>query len=388
SAGWLQGRIVGGYSVDISLVPWQASVQIDGKQECGGVIYSKDIIITAAHCVKGILVSSVSVRVGSADIDKGGHVVPVSKIILHERFNEFTATNDIAVLHLKSSLLMGEDIRTILLADKPPSPGAPALVSGWGRVGFNLPKSEVLLATDVHIVDHQQCNKAYNGKLDETMICASAFGKDACRSDSGGPLISDGKLVGIVSFGNGCAEPHIPGVYVNVAKLKPWILKAAERGGHVVPVSKIILHERFNEKTKANDIAVLHLKSSLLMGEDIRTIPLADNPPSPGDPARVSGWGRVGSKLPKPDVLLATDVHIVDHQQCNKAYNGKLDETMICASAFGKDACRSDSGGPLISDGKLVGIVSFGEGCAKPHFPGVYANVAELKKWILKAAER
>lgn len=215
--------------MDISLVPWQASVQVDGKQHCGGVIYSKDIIITAAHCLKRILDSPVSVRVGTADIDKGGHVVPVSKIILHERFNEKTKANDIAVLHLKSSLLMGEDIRTIPLADKPPSPGAPALVSGWGRVGSKLPKPDVLLATDVHIVDHEQCNKAYNGKLDKTMICASAFGKDACRSDSGGPLISDGKLVGIVSFGKGCAEPHFPGVYANVAELMPWILNAAER---------------------------------------------------------------------------------------------------------------------------------------------------------------
>ncbi|KAH8325938.1 hypothetical protein KR067_010469, partial [Drosophila pandora] len=382
SAGWLQGRIVGGYSVDISLVPWQASVQIDGKQECGGVIYSKDIIVTAAHCLKRKLVSSVSVRVGSADIDKGGHVVPVSKIILHEHYNEFTATNDIAVLHLKSSLLMGEDIRTIPLADKPPSPGAPALVSGWGLMGSNLPKSDELLATDVHIVDHQQCNKAYNGELNETMICATAFGKDACTFDSGGPLISDGKLVGIVSFGEGCAKPHFPGVYANVAELKPWILKAAERE---VRISRILVHEDYNDNTVANDVAVLRLESRLKLDASVRAIPLAASAPKTATSARVSGWGTIGYQKPQSSTLLATDVSIVDQEQCNRAYGGWIQNVMICASAPGKDACQGDSGGPLVSGGKLVGIVSFGNGCAHPRYPGVYSNVAALRSWILNA---
>ena len=63
---------------------------------------------------------------------------------------------------------------------------------------------------------------------------------------------------------------------------------------------------------------------------------------------------------------------------------GGITENMICAAVpgGGKDACQGDSGGPLVVEGKLAGIVSWGDGCAEPLFPGVYSNVATLKSFI------
>ena len=46
------------------------------------------------------------------------------------------------------------------------------------------------------------------------------------------------------------------------------------------------------------------------------------------------------------------------------------------------DSCQGDSGGPLVCDKKLVGIVSFGKGCARPNFPGVYTKLEKYTKWI------
>jgi trypsin len=79
-------------------------------------------------------------------------------------------------------------------------------------------------------------------------------------------------------------------------------------------------------------------------------------------------------------------VPIVSREECNKAYGayGGITVNMICAGVTGggKDACQGDSGGPLVVDGKLVGIVSWGAGCADPLYPGVYSNVATLKSFV------
>jgi len=225
-------RIVGGYSVPISSVPWQASIQEHGIHQCGAAIYSDQILITAAHCFPQHPYGY-TVRVGSTNRNFGGQVAEIANIIVHEGHHETNniSINDIAVIKLSSRLRMDDTVRSIPLADSTPPMGSPASVSGWGRVGYNQPQSDILLETAVTISNWYSCRYSYRQIIHITkdMICASGPGRDACTFDSGGPLVSDGKLVGIVSFGRGCASPDYPGVYVNVAKYKPWILSAIQR---------------------------------------------------------------------------------------------------------------------------------------------------------------
>ncbi|KAI8042997.1 hypothetical protein M5D96_004321 [Drosophila gunungcola] len=231
SAGWISERIVGGYQVPISEVPWQAAFLLNGTADCGAVIYSDKILITAAHCIQNQNKSDISIRVGSSTWNNGGQLLQVDDAEVHEdySFTKDVVINDIAVIRVKGHLKMGHSVQSIPLAESTPASGSSATVSGWGAVGYSQEVSEHLLQTTVNIVSQEDCQKSYGEGITKSMICAAAQGKDSCSQDSGGPLVSDGQLIGIVSFGTSCADPNYPGVYVNVAELKPWILRAIEK---------------------------------------------------------------------------------------------------------------------------------------------------------------
>lgn len=87
------------------------------------------------------------------------------------------------------------------------------------------------------------------------------------------------------------------------------------------------------------------------------------------------------------DKLQAVSIPLVDHKVCKEIYSEINDVTdrMFCAGLLGvggRDSCQGDSGGPLAADGVLIGVVSWGNECAAPDYPGVYANVLALKSWV------
>lgn len=97
------------------------------------------------------------------------------------------------------------------------------------------------------------------------------------------------------------------------------------------------------------------------------------------------GWGRTVSGDPNSlsDILLQVHVPLTSRKECQDAFPSAslITDSMICAGEKGKDACQFDSGGPLLLDGKVVGIVSWGIGCGED-LPGVYASVGAAANWI------
>lgn len=91
-------------------------------------------------------------------------------------------------------------------------------------------------------------------------------------------------------------------------------------------------------------------------------------------------------------ILLAAHLKIVSQSSCSRAYQkiARISSGMICAYATlpSRDACQGDSGGPLVANGYLIGIVSWGEGCANASYPGVYTRVSEYDDWISDKIER
>ncbi|XP_065720619.2 trypsin alpha-3-like [Drosophila suzukii] len=221
-------RIFENHSVPISEIPWQASLHRNGKHTCDAVIYSDRIVITAAHCIPTDNNTEITIRVGSSMSNSGGQVVNVLKIEIHEGFGQ-SLSNDIAVIRLQSPLQMGVNVKSIPLANSSPTPESSASVSGWGSVACHQAESNSLLETKVNIVDLDSCQKIYGQGITKNLICAVPLEKGFCSGGTGGPLVSDGNLVGIVSLGKGCAHPDYPGIYIDVAQQKSWILKAIQK---------------------------------------------------------------------------------------------------------------------------------------------------------------
>ena len=171
-----------------------------------------------------------------------------------------------------------------------------------------------------------------------------------------------------------------------------WFIMAGETNrnkGTNIKVSKVI-NGAWVEMTNDNDIAILKLETPLTLGGNIQAacLPSATFNPATGATCHVSGWGTMkfgASSL--PEMLQWVSVPVYDQAKCKTAYSD-LTANMICAGfeKGGKDSCQGDSGGPMVcmenNKPVITGVVSFGDGCAKAKYPGVYARVTKYLTWI------
>lgn len=158
-------------------------------------------------------------------------------------------------------------------------------------------------------------------------------------------------------------------------------------------VSTVIVHPDYNPSGDDSDIALLRLASPVTLGPSVGIVPLVSSPAhdalvAPGVSSLVSGWGATAEGGSSATILQKVRVPIVSNATCNAAYGGGITANMLCAGLTegGKDSCQGDSGGPLVvpdgSGWRLAGVVSFGRGCARPNFYGVYTRISSFTAWI------
>merc|ERR1711962_229777 len=523
-------RIVGGNPAVKHSIPWQAALVSKGWDDpfCGGTIINSNHILTAAHCTRGRTANGIQVKTGEHDVTQpdGDTTHNVKKIINHPSYNSATVDYDFAILEI-------DCVEKIDLTDKARAACLPEIgdtakfeqdvdgtefdVSGWGDRGGSQGFPDILHVVTVPFVSDATCKSSYgSSSISKRMICAGNTingGVDSCQGDSGGPMTwmdnvsKKWKVVGVVSWGAGCADKDYPGVYAEVESVLKWVKDNSDSvcetepttekpstekptteqptekptepppdssdcgidvfdqkiiGGdeavkHSIPwqaalvsygsknpfcggtiidathiltaahctegetsgqiqvvtgehdvtkadgdtvhdVIKIIDHPNYDSYTLDYDYSILEIDCDYKI--KLNDIARAACLPDPGDTAKfeqaaktdfnVSGWGNTGDSF--PDVLNVVTVPFVKHAICKNKYPpGEITKRMICAGNTkigGVDSCQGDSGGPLTwkdtgsGRWKIVGVVSWGYGCAEKQYPGVYAEVEEVLNWV------
>ncbi|RXP99098.1 serine protease [Vibrio parahaemolyticus] len=234
-------RIIGGEPANTSDWKFIASLVRKGQPTsighfCGGSFLGGKYVLTAAHCVEGLNADDLDIVLGLYDQNRESQAqrIAVNNIYSHTAYNSHTTNNDIALIELEHSvdsatidLATPEVLDSVRVGDK-------LHVAGWGNTSTtDRVYPTVLQQVDLEYVDRATCQNLsgnYSNVSDDG-ICAGYYwgGKDSCQGDSGGPLIVDdngiNKLLGGVSWGDGCAQPNAYGVYANVAHFQHngWI---------------------------------------------------------------------------------------------------------------------------------------------------------------------
>ncbi|XP_058865562.1 transmembrane protease serine 4 isoform X1 [Acipenser ruthenus] len=224
-------RVVGGSDTAIEDWPWQVSLQFNKQHTCGGSVVTPRWIVTAAHCFPDNqkLLSRWEVVSGLTTLSSKG-AVGVSQVIVHGSYagND----NDIAMVLLSQPLTLSESVKPVCLPtyDLQMNANSRLWVTGWGNTQEKGKLSTVLQQAEIAYLDRDVCNRpnSYAGLITPRMLCAGSLdGKvDSCQGDSGGPLVllrERWQLVGVVSWGTGCARPNRPGIYTNLGVFLDWI---------------------------------------------------------------------------------------------------------------------------------------------------------------------
>ncbi|XP_031163263.1 transmembrane protease serine 9 [Sander lucioperca] len=162
-------------------------------------------------------------------------------------------------------------------------------------------------------------------------------------------------------------------------------------GALVIPIQRVVIHPAFNSTNMDYDVALLELAVPAPMSYTIQSVCL----PSPvhrflkNAECYITGWGSMREGGSLTNLLQKAAVSIIDQADCQQSYGNVLTPNMMCAGYMegGRDTCLGDSGGPLTCrelSGQwfIAGVTSWGHGCGRIGFPGVYTRVTSVRKWI------
>jgi len=260
-------RVVGGVATEVNEYPWMALLRrrftSSSSFFCGGSLINSQWVMTAAHCFfPGLTTEELEVRLGEHDRFSEGETT-ISKtyrvvmMIKHPGYNDPTSENDMGLVKLATPADISIYTPACLPATGSDFTGQTTTLAGWGRTDASRRPSDLEVRgskqlaaslqelTGLVVVSDERCGAAIatvpgytEESVTQDMLCAGGEeGKDGCQGDSGGPLMWESsqeqyQVIGVVSWGIGCARAGLPGVYAEVARFREWIDRTvADNGG-------------------------------------------------------------------------------------------------------------------------------------------------------------
>lgn len=223
----ISAKIVGGEPAEKGEFPWMVRLSMG----CGGALFEKDVVLTAAHCVDGSGENdSITATGGVVDLEDSDKVEVKSKEVLQAPGYDGKG-KDWALIKLAEPI----DQETLPIAEDDSNNKGDFTIAGWGADKEGGEQQQKMLKATVPFVDDATCKKAYSELVEGEELCAGLIdegGIDSCQGDSGGPMFRKTEAgefiqVGIVSWGEGCARKGKPGVYTEVSTFAADIKKAA-----------------------------------------------------------------------------------------------------------------------------------------------------------------
>ena len=246
-------RIVDGNAASVGEYPFFSAIlstALFGLSEslvCGATLISPSLVLSAGHCIEDARVDKV--RVGAytkaGSLDNGGQRSSdhdIEGYIRHPGYSSRTLDNDFILFKLETPVKDPYLLRSIvdlnLDGDVDLEDGDSLTAIGLGFLDDDAGQTRLpgtLQEVEVSYLESWRCRGAGWPFLRSSMMCAidpnpyDSTTEDSCQGDSGGPLLKDGVQVGIVSYGKGCGERGIPGVYSRVSYAADWIKETACR---------------------------------------------------------------------------------------------------------------------------------------------------------------
>ncbi|XP_053599171.1 chymotrypsin-2-like [Microplitis demolitor] len=230
-------KIVNGTDAAITEFPGVVSIQNWGYHFCGGVLITKRHVLTAAHCLTNVDGTSKLVRLldkdaftvatGSSNCQKPQHVYNIEKfdIYPHYTVRPPQVYNDIGIITLAEEIIVDEKQRPMRLSTSYCGAGQFATVVGWGYLHDGGGTTAKLQKAPVITLSNPECIRRLPYPIGQHQICGFyKNGVGFCDGDSGGPLIHNGVVIGVVSMGYACGA-GLPDIYTRVHSYLPWIYR-------------------------------------------------------------------------------------------------------------------------------------------------------------------